>query len=158
MTSSSLLIVFGMFSFWLETGKSLSLISVVSLAIFQSLQFDTAEAKKYKLIKSIGNQDLCWGVEPVKKDQVLRLVKRNREDEHQLWVWDGDDITPKEDDHLCVHAFVTIGSHIVVRDCMNTEKQKWEHDETVTIISRPILMISFVYLPRALNILLRTTS
>lgn len=107
----------------------LSLISVVSLAIFQSLQFDTAEAKKYELIKLKEDKHLCWGVGKVKEGEVLRLVDCDDDDDDQLWEWDDDDIIPKEDDHLCVHARAEKGNHLRLRKCMKTNKQKWKYDE-----------------------------
>ena len=52
----------------------LSLFSVVSLAIFQSLRFDTAEAKKYDLIKLTEDKHLCWGVDKVKEGEVTLIT------------------------------------------------------------------------------------
>ena len=106
----------------------LSLISVVSLAIFQSLQFDTAEASSYELIK-LEEEELCMGVGKVQDGEVLRLVECNDDDDDQLWEWDDDDIIPKEDDHLRIDAMAIYGSFVYLRERMSTEKQKWKKNE-----------------------------
>ena len=75
----------------------LSLVFVVSLVIFQSLRFDTADANNYDLIKICTHSDLndfemCWGF----KGKEVILIECDDEDDSQIWKWNDLYISPYE--------------------------------------------------------------
>ena len=108
----------------------LSLIFVVSFAIYQSLQFDTAEANDYVFIKlkihpddDNYGLDVCLGVNKIKSGEVLIPKECNDDKGYLLWKFDSGNITPKEDKNLCVDTTAGEGEDLHLRACT------WRYDE-----------------------------
>mmetsp|Transcript_12438 Transcript_12438/g.25826 ORF Transcript_12438/g.25826 Transcript_12438/m.25826 type:complete len:157 (-) Transcript_12438:337-807(-) len=107
--------------------------TVVTISITALLAVHTTEATgQWRLIQSKKDDDLCWGVDEAEHGENIILVECDDGEDEQLWDFDNGRLTLKAkdgNDELCAHAVTEKERVLRVKECKNTDRQKWRYDK-----------------------------